>query len=552
MSEPKSSESWQVDVNGQVYQADFAELADWIAEGALLPDDKVRRGNLRWIEARKVLTLTPFFNAKANGSPPPVVVSTTIAEEHEQSTPAAISDGQSQTFSAAGTGVTYSEPVAPVSPPVPTALKSDPNVCVNHADRPSKFVCPTCSLTFCRECVKSFGSSVTVCAACGGMCKPKKDLESEQRAHEFRSAAIGKGFGFGDFGAAIAYPFKFKTSLFFGALMFMFFSIGQSASAMGGIYMVVASIFAYMLANMLTFGILANTVDNFAQGKIGVNFMPSFEDFSLWDDIIHPFFLSVGVYISSFGAFVVVLVIGMYLVVSSVTSQVDSVKKQVDQTPGTPNYDIPRTLKQSDDVKNVLGNTQKQNAQRLQQQEQIANGQQPAPAVNQEEEDFQRINKMIADSKRKELESVVGKSPETREKESQQMMAGLLRLAAPIVVIGFIALVWGLFYFPVACAVAGYTRSFTATINPLVGLDTIKRLGFDYVKILFMALLLAVASGIISAVLGLIFVAFDMQGVGNLPAKAIGSLFSFYFAIVFSCLLGFAIFKASDRLRLSN
>jgi hypothetical protein len=53
-------------------------------------------------------------------------------------------------------------------------------------------------------------------------------------------------------------------------------------------------------------------------------------------------------------------------------------------------------------------------------------------------------------------------------------------------------------------------------------------------------------------VLGVVFSAFNMPGVGNLPAKAIGSLFSFYFWIVFSCILGFAIFKASDRLRLQQ
>src|SRR5947208_3542012 len=158
MSDTTSNEVWQVDVNGRVYEAPFSELADWIAEGSLLAEDKVRRGNLRWIEARKVLTLVPFFNARAAGSPMPPVVSTT----------------------------------------------------------------------------------------------------------EFRTAAITKGFGFGDFGEALAYPFKFKISLFFGALMYMFFSVGKLGAAMGGMYMIAAAIFAYMLANMLTFGILANTVDNFA------------------------------------------------------------------------------------------------------------------------------------------------------------------------------------------------------------------------------------------------------------------------------------------------
>ena len=44
---------WQVEIDGNLYETDFDELKQWIADGSLLPQDKVRRGNLRWIEARK-------------------------------------------------------------------------------------------------------------------------------------------------------------------------------------------------------------------------------------------------------------------------------------------------------------------------------------------------------------------------------------------------------------------------------------------------------------------------------------------------------------------
>src|SRR5688572_24008563 len=77
MSTENLKEIWQVDVGGQVYEAPFGELFDWINEGSLMPADKVRKGNLRWIEARLVPTLVPFFNAKEQGLPMPVVMSTT-------------------------------------------------------------------------------------------------------------------------------------------------------------------------------------------------------------------------------------------------------------------------------------------------------------------------------------------------------------------------------------------------------------------------------------------------------------------------------------------
>ena len=113
-------------------------------------------------------------------------------------------------------------------------------------------------------------------------------------------------------------------------------------------------------------------------------------------------------------------------------------------------------------------------------------------------------------------------------------------------------MLWGVFYFPAALAVAGYTRSFAATLNPLVGLDTIRHLGLDYVKILLMGLALGVASGFVSGVLAVVFVAFDMPGVGNIPAKAVGSLFGFYLSVVFSCVIAFALYKAADRLKLAR
>jgi hypothetical protein len=65
------NEIWQVDVNGQIYEASFAELTEWINEGSLLPGDRVRRGNLRWLDAIKVPALYGFFNAKELGIAPP-------------------------------------------------------------------------------------------------------------------------------------------------------------------------------------------------------------------------------------------------------------------------------------------------------------------------------------------------------------------------------------------------------------------------------------------------------------------------------------------------
>jgi hypothetical protein len=41
-----------------------------------------------------------------------------------------------------------------------------------------------------------------------------------------------------------------------------------------------------------------------------------------------------------------------------------------------------------------------------------------------------------------------------------------------------------------------------------------------------------------------------MPSIGNIPAKAVGSLIGFYFSVVFAVILGFALYKNSEKLKL--
>ena len=209
-------------------------------------EDKVRRGNLRWIKARKVPTLVPFFNARAAGSPMPPVISTTVAETPIIVEPPSVSLNVPTVRESEELGTT--DPTTDRSSTAaiaPVTVTVGPYFCANHQSRPSTFLCQTCNLSLCRDCVKTFGSSVLLCGHCGGMANPKKKVAAEQQTAEFRTAAISKGFGFGDFGEALVYPFKFKISLFFGEAIYMFFSVGKLAAAMGGMYMIAAAILQY-------------------------------------------------------------------------------------------------------------------------------------------------------------------------------------------------------------------------------------------------------------------------------------------------------------------
>ncbi|MGB7203341.1 MAG: hypothetical protein WBD16_13920 [Pyrinomonadaceae bacterium] len=557
-------EMWQVEAAGKVYDTSFDEMTAWIAEGSLIREDKVRKGNLRWIEAGKVPTLIKFFNAKDAGQPimPVVTVSqpVTVQQESEDILELAPTVNATETLlKPAREQGRYTQVGVPNDATnKQTITPSD--VCSIHADTPAAYVCESCSNSFCKACPKSYGGTVKICPSCGALCRSNAQVAQKRVESTIRHRATSEGFGFGDFFEALAYPFKFTTSLIFGAVMFAMFSLGQSAGVLGGIFMFAAAIVCYLLANMLTFGVLANTVENFSQGKIGENFMPSFEDFSVWDDVVHPFFLSIGVYVSSFGPLLVLIFITAFFLLNTVSSEMNGIQSDAARIARPDVPLIANAAKQSERVREILNKDANQQQRRV---EALESGEVPdanlsersavadANAYNQDTEAMvAEANDLINQHRKAQLESVVGKTPETVAKEREAMISKILGYGVMFLLLGGVFLLWGLFYFPAACAVAGYTRSFGATLNPFVGLDTIKRLGFDYVKILFMSLLIIIVAGIIGGVVSAALIAFDMSGVGNLPAKFIGSLFGFYFSVVFSCVLGFAMYKASDRLKL--
>src|SRR6187399_1085109 len=120
-----TEELWQVQSADQIYDVHFDELAELISAGSLLRIDRVRKANLRWIEAGKVSALADFFNAKdeSDAIAPTVTVTDAAAE-----TPAP----------------TQSIPAVIVRPSPRSKA-----VCSVHQDAPAAFVCDTCNNMFC-------------------------------------------------------------------------------------------------------------------------------------------------------------------------------------------------------------------------------------------------------------------------------------------------------------------------------------------------------------------------------------------------------------------
>ena len=58
-------EGWRVSTVEGIFETDLETLKQWIAEGCVLPTDKVSKGTLNWIDAGRAPMLRAAFNGEA-------------------------------------------------------------------------------------------------------------------------------------------------------------------------------------------------------------------------------------------------------------------------------------------------------------------------------------------------------------------------------------------------------------------------------------------------------------------------------------------------------
>jgi hypothetical protein len=100
------------------------------------------------------------------------------------------------------------------------------------------------------------------------------------------------------------------------------------------------------------------------------------------------------------------------------------------------------------------------------------------------------------------------------------------------------ALLWWLLYSPIALIAAAISQSFFATLNPITGVDAIRRMGSVYWEAWIVYTGIAIVGGIAGWFVGLIPL------VGTFLAAFVQS----YMYLCFGCLLGFAVFKKAEEL----
>jgi hypothetical protein len=121
--------------------------------------------------------------------------------------------------------------------------------------------------------------------------------------------------------------------------------------------------------------------------------------------------------------------------------------------------------------------------------------------------------------------------------ESPPSMPALGTALGALIALPF-ALLWKLLYSPIALIAAAISQSFFATLNPIIGVDAIRRMGSVYWEAWFIYTVIAIVGGIAGAVLGVV------PFLGGFLAAFVQA----YAFLSFGCLLGFAVFKRAEEL----
>jgi hypothetical protein len=625
-------ETWQVEVEGKIYETDFAGLTQWIAESSLLPDDKVRRGDLRWVEARMVPALNPYFggepplsvdtaatngqnlnpaapqnhhgNTSVNYSSPenfgvtaPNTSGAFVAPQNSNPIFADVSDGPGdlleifsepqaalivptepdiervsapipvfvpeqptaeafETFAHSGPGpqaeaaqvgeskveVASMQEPEPEALPKPAASSTTTSVskaalknCFVHPDVEAEFACRQCLSLFCAECPRSI-AKVRICPKCGDMCQPHgagKTFQTTLSGKNARPAFVDPDFTFNDFLESWSYPLKFPLALLGGAVistaMGFVIYMGIVSIMFGGVFTGGMTILVGGVAAIaFIFGCVFKAVKQIAYGNKKESFMGAGDDFSAWESILLPCLLGIGTYAIAWGP-ALVLIFMLLRTLPPVPDALQTQFKNVNTPPAKQNVQM---------TKDESGKMSAAEWQAMLEQN----------AKQEQADTAKRIENLISATQAAEAPVV----PEAPALSREQIVNGYMgRLAGRLIpfAIGMcLALLWGLIYFPIALTVAGFTQSLGATLNPLVGLETIRTMGGNYLRAFGTYLLLIVAATFIFAGVSLIAIPFGKFGFGGIAWLFFANLASFYLYLVIAGIFGTALYRSHEKL----
>ena len=250
-----------------------------------------------------------------------------------------------------------------------------------------------------------------------------------------------------------------------------------------------------VIARILMFACISHVICQVAWGRLNRSFMPDFSSAN-WDDFTTPGFLGVGILLVTWGpmiALVLALTFGM----------------------------IP--IRESTPVKQI-------------QRRPVAQSSAPKTEVNP-------------------VQPVTASESELEQPGDEKASVTIFREVWPYIKYGGLPLLlfvgclaWAFFYYPMALTVAGYTESVGSVVNPIVGLDTIRRMGLTYFKAFAMVAVLQIVDVVVAGIVGITTGVLTPSFIGNLLANFFNGVTTFYFNLVIACVLGLSLHKCADRL----
>jgi hypothetical protein len=387
---------------------------------------------------------------------------------------------------------------APATEPVRVPSPST-SACLNHPDAAPDYVCRQCAALLCKACTKFVRERVALCSLCGDLCHEYRAVTEKKARATFQSS----GFGFKDFGRAIRYPLQHKFALFGGALIY-------------GL-LLLAGFRGSLVAWVIMFGCISHVISQVAWGRLHRSFMPDWSSFSPWDDLFLPVFLGLGIMIVSWGPLIVLVFSLIFGVVR--TGGVDAASIA----------GVSHTQEESISQEDLAALTDPEaDPKKLEEANRKLQGTRPGAVVA------------------REAEAAKAEASDPLEAYSELMPILGAGLAMGLLLLVFAA--WGFFYYPMALTVAGYTQSFGSVLNPLVGLDTIRRMGATYFKAFGMVVVVQVVAFVVGVIIAVITSPLALPFMGNIVGNFINAQFTFYFNLVIACVLGLSLFKCADRL----
>jgi hypothetical protein len=496
-------EIWQVEMDGQIYETNLETLKQWIADGRVLPTHRIKKGDLNWIAANKAPMLRGEFAKIADGAPQPMA-----SERLDAQKVAGSVSKQSNPFPPA---LIHAEPEAPPHQELNQA-------CHFHPESEPQYVCRVCGKRFCGKCPQFIGASrIPTCPLCGDLCL-SIGLVSEEQSTSSSAKSLEKAvvqnssFGGGILAKALRYPFLFPGALIGASFIYGFLLLGSLVGMRSGMI-------AVMLANGLLFGCLTQVVKQAAWGRFRVNFLGGFDSFSLWENAFRPTFFGFGIIGVTFGPF-------LLLLIAMMTGWIGNPAN----IPGTYQHQIKEEQKQM-----ITG----------EEMEALLNSQ----GGEKEQKALEKLNQMTPAAQAKQM--VDEKTPKTGNSILITTIEEFFS-QAPGWILGLLlfTLLWAVWYYPMALAVAGYSEDFGSILNPLVGLDTIKRMGSVYWRVFMMYLVVQGIGLFLNYLIGAVTASMSLPLIGNIPAKILGGIVTFYSSLVVAYILGLSLNHCAAQLNI--